>query len=117
MRFEVEERPGMRGVRVLAVRGELDVDTCGELRRRLERRDGGPPPVVDLSDCGFIDSTGIGLLVRASKRAARDGAAGIVVVASPDSQVRRALRLTNVDSSIPVLGSLDAALGKLREER
>jgi anti-anti-sigma factor len=117
LRFEVEERPDMRGVRVLAVRGELDVDTCGELRRRLEPRDGGPPPVVDLSDCRFIDSTGIGLLVRASRRAASDGAAGIVVVATPGSQVRKALRLTNVDSSIPVLGSLDAALGSAREQR
>ena len=115
MRFEVQEQAEARGVRVVAIRGDLDVDTCAELRRRLEPRDGAPPAVIDLTDCGFIDSTGIALLVSAARRAGRDGTAGIVVVATPGGQVRRALRLTNVDSTLPVLGSLDAALGTLTE--
>jgi len=101
------------GVRVLGVSGELDIDTCGELRRHLGSRAGATPDVVDLSECAFIDSTGVGLLVRAS-RVAREGVSGLVIVAAPGSQVRKTLRLTNVDSAIPVLGSLDAALSMAR---
>lgn len=105
---------GRTGVHVLAVRGELDLDTAGELRRRLASHDGrARATVIDLSECGFIDSTGIGLLVRAWRRASEDGGAGIAIVAAPESQVRRTLRLTNVDSTIPVVGSPEAALGAL----
>ena len=62
------------GVVVTSVRGELDLETAGELRRRLgSEGDEARRRVVDLSGCTFIDSTGVGLLVRAFRAAERDG--------------------------------------------
>jgi len=114
MNFEVRETVES-GVVVVGVRGELDLDTCGELRRRLEASDArAPVAILDLSECAFIDSTGVSLLVRAFRRAEADGGPGLVVVAAPGGQVRRTLRLTNVDSNIPVLGSLEGALAAVR---
>jgi anti-anti-sigma factor len=108
--FEVSETE-VRGKLILSVRGELDLDTAGELRRRLEPRNGtARDAVVDLSGCAFIDSTGISLLVRAFRRAVDGDAGRLVLVATPGGQVRKTLRLTNVDSRIPVFGSLEAAL-------
>ena len=115
MHFEVTEALERDGIVVIAVRGELDLNTAGELRRRLESRNGGVPPLVlDLSECSFLDSVGIGLIVTASRRADGAGARGFAVVAEPDGQARRTLRLTNVDSRIAVLGSRDAALETVR---
>lgn len=112
MDFEVRDVVVEDGVVVTSVRGELDLDTAGELRRRLGAEDGdGRRRVVDLSECTFIDSTGIGLLVRAYRVAERDGDSELAIVATPGGQVRQTLRLTNVDSKIPVLGSIEAALG------
>ena len=100
------------GVVVTSVRGELDLETAGELRRRLgSEGDEARRRVVDLSGCTFIDSTGVGLLVRAFRAAERDGNPEFAIIAEPGSQVRKTLRLTNVDSKIPVLGSMAAALG------
>ena len=100
------------GVVVTSVQGELDIETAVELRRLLQSDPDRPARrVVDLSECSFIDSTGIGLLVRAYRLAERDGDAELAIVATPGSQVRDTLRLTNVDSRIPVLGSIEAALG------
>jgi anti-sigma B factor antagonist len=107
--FEVlEQRNG--AAHVLAVKGELDLDTAGELRRRLSSMD-SVPIVIDLSGCEFMDSTGVALIVTASRR--HNGGGGFAVVAEPGSQARRTLRLTNVDSRIPVLGSLEAALASI----
>jgi anti-sigma B factor antagonist len=114
MKFEVRDTVVADGVLMVSVRGELDLDTAGELRRRLGLRSGGTPPrVIDLSECSFIDSTGLSMIVRAYRRANSDGGGGFAIVASPGSQVRHTLRLTNIDSNIPVLGSVEAALGTL----
>ena len=116
--FEVTEVRERDGILVVAVRGEIDLDTAGELRRRLESRNCNVSPIVlDLSDCAFLDSVGISLIVTASRRADGRGASGFAVVAIPDSQARRTLRLTNVDSRIPVLGSREAALETVRSSR
>jgi anti-anti-sigma factor len=50
---------------VLAVRGEVDIATADELRRRLDaviRAAGDRPVVVDLADVTFLDSTGLAAL-------------------------------------------------------
>jgi anti-anti-sigma factor len=111
VQFVIREESGVDGTRVLAVSGELDLDTAGELRRRLLATDGGRSrTVVDLAECAFIDSTGIGLLVRAAKRAQEERGPRLVIVAPPGGQVRRTLRLCNVDTRVPVADSLGEAL-------
>ena len=107
------------GIRVIAVRGELDLSTAPELEEALDEAvaDGAASVVVDLGDCEFIDSTGIALIVKAWQRLDRgaggDGE-GRVVVCGPNAQVRRVLEITGLELSISIHGSSDEALADLR---
>lgn len=107
------------GVRVVAVRGEFDLGTAPELEGPLEEAIGANEPLlIDLSECEFIDSTGIAMIVRAQQRLADgdgDGAGRRVVICSGNEQVRRVLEVTGLEVSIPVHASREAALAALRD--
>lgn len=96
----------------MAVRGELDLSTAPELERPLNEtldRDEGSL-LVDLSECEFIDSTGIALLVRAWQRLEAGGNGRALVICSPNDQVLRVLEITGLELSIPVRRTRDEAL-------
>lgn len=108
------------GVRVIAVRGELDLSTASDLERPLEDAvaSGDATVLIDLTECEFIDSTGIALIVRAWQRLDRtaDGDGnGRVGIASENNQVRRVLEITGLELSIPIHKSRDQALAALRD--
>lgn len=114
--FEVSSEQVEGSIRVFTVRGELDMSTAPELERGLEEAlaDPGASILVDLSDCEFIDSTGIALIVRAWQRLSEEGERRRLVLASSNHQVRRLLKITGVEGSIPMRESRDAALAELR---
>jgi anti-anti-sigma factor len=94
---------------VLAVRGDVDIATAPVLRDRLAETLGRHTAVVvDLGAVGFMDSTGLGVLVAAYNRAAAAGCA--LVLARPQRIVHNALRLVQVDTVIDVYDSVEAAL-------
>jgi anti-anti-sigma factor len=107
------------GVRVIAVRGELDLSTASDLEGPLDDAvsTGDASVLIDLSDCEFIDSTGIALIVRAWQRldrAADGDGNGRVVICSDNDQVRRVLEITGLELSIPIHSTRDDALLALR---
>lgn len=107
------------GVRVISVRGELDLSTASELESPLEAAvaSGDASVLIDLTECEFIDSTGIALIVRTWQRldsGAEGEGSGRVVVCSDNDQVRRVLEITGLELSIPIHGTRDAALTALR---
>jgi anti-anti-sigma factor len=107
------------GVRIVSVQGELDLSTAPELEARLDEivSSGDASLLIDLSECEFIDSTGIALIVRAWQRLDRSAGGegnGRVVICSSNDQVRRVLDITGLELSIPVHGSRDDALDALR---
>ncbi len=107
------------GLRVIAVRGELDLSTAADLEAPLEEAiaSGDASVLIDLSSCEFIDSTGIAMIVRAWQRLDRkaegDGN-GRVVICSLNDQVRRVLEITGLELSIPIHGTREEALAALR---
>lgn len=108
-----EER---EGVQVIAVRGELDLHTAPQLEGRLEEVDANL--LLDLSGCEFIDSTGIGLVVKTWQRleADADGDRGNrLALCGPSDQVRRLLEITGLDSSLRTFAGRDEALAALRD--
>jgi anti-sigma B factor antagonist len=106
--FSIEVRPGAGHV-VLAVTGDVDIATAPQLRARLADTLGRwPGVVVDLDGVGFLDSTGLGVLVAAYNKAAAMGCT--LVLARPRTIVRNALRLVQVDTVIGVYGTLAAAV-------
>jgi anti-sigma B factor antagonist len=107
------------GVCVIAVRGELDLSTASDLEGPLEDAvsSGDPLVLIDLTECEFIDSTGIALIVRAWQRldrAAEGDGSGRVVICSDNDQVRRVLEITGLELSIPIHSTRDQALAALR---
>ena len=107
------------GTRIIAVRGELDLSTAPQLEGPLEEAiaAGDVSVLVDLSECEFIDSTGIALIVRAWQlldRGADGGGDGRVVICSHNDQVRRVLEITGLELSISIHSSRDDALAALR---
>ena len=98
------------GVFVIAVEGELDMNTATDLERELE----GPlsaaksPLLIDLSACEFIDSTGIALIVRSWRTL--DGEFALCGV---EHQVKRVLSVTGLEA-IPTHPSREQALERLR---
>ncbi len=115
-RFEVAEEE-YDGVRILAVSGELDLHTAPQLEERLENVEDGL--LVDLSKCEFIDSTGIGLIVRTWQRldADLDGDdACRFALCGLGDQVKRLLEITGLESSLPTYAARDEALAELRSE-
>jgi anti-anti-sigma factor len=97
---------------VIAVEGELDMDTATGLERELEGPLGAAstPLLIDLSDCEFIDSTGIALIVRSWQ--AYDGN-GFALCGLGD-QVKRVLDITGLEQAIPTHPSREQALAQLR---
>jgi anti-sigma B factor antagonist len=116
--FEVESELLEGGIRAFTVRGELDMNTVPELESRLEEAlaGGNASVMLDLSECEFIDSTGIALIVRAWQRleGGTDGGEGRLVLCCVNHQVRRLLKITGVESSISMHEQRDAALAELR---
>jgi len=81
---------------VVAVRGEIDLVTAPALWETLvEVIPDTKRLVVDLSETAFIDSTGLGVLVRTLKRMRHGG--GALVLRGPRPNARKVLRITGLD--------------------
>ena len=97
--FKIEEREAQDGV-VLALSGELDLAGAPELAVALNRvQASGRPLTIDLAELEFIDSSGLGVLVRFNN-AATDADYAYSVVAGPP-QVHRAFVLSGLDQALP----------------
>jgi stage II sporulation protein AA (anti-sigma F factor antagonist) len=113
--FEVKIGNLEQGVRTISVRGELDLSTApeleGPLNQALENDEGSM--LIDLSQCEFIDSTGIALIVRAWQHLDSSKNGRALVLCTENNQVRRVLEITGLELSIPVHGTRDEALAAL----
>jgi anti-sigma B factor antagonist len=116
--FKVQSET-LEGVQVLAIQGELDLNTAPQLEEPLETALGSPDSalVIDLTRCEFIDSTGIALIVRAWQQLSPDangGGKGRFAICCVNDQVQRLLDITGLESSIPTHSTRDAALSEVR---
>ena len=112
MELEVTSRHVGRHT-VVAAEGEIDLTSCVRLRDTLdtletaEGEDPGDSIVVDLTRVGFIDSTGLSVLVDGARHA-RAHERGFGVVA--DGHLRELLRITGLDTVMTVHRTLDDAV-------
>ncbi|MEV7030355.1 STAS domain-containing protein [Streptomyces sp. NPDC093272] len=98
------------GIRVVALRGELDHTTRDIARRALAPAADGTSSrtVADLTRLTFMDSAGINALI-AAYRASAD-AQGWLRVAGAQPAVLRVLQLVGIDALIPCLPTVRDAL-------
>ena len=104
--FDLKVDRGQEETRV-GVSGELDAYTAPQLRKVLDEvLDGSVARVVvDLQSTSFIDSTGLGVLVGAARKAR--GQQGELILDSPARSVHRVLKITGLTLSIPVRNAPD----------
>lgn len=110
-RIHIEHEPE---VVVLTASGELDAYSAPELRERLDEAhaDDARPFLADLSKISFLDSTALGVLVRALKDEVERGRPARVVL--PETTARRIFEITMLDRALPVADSRADALRELR---
>jgi anti-sigma B factor antagonist len=97
-------------VAVLAASGEVDVYTAPDLDRAITETlgDGRSRLVIDLSGVSFLDSTGLGVLVKGLKGAREaDGWLHLVVTAE---RIRKIFDITGLDAAMPLFDTVDDAL-------
>jgi anti-sigma B factor antagonist len=99
------------GYTVVAVTGELDVYTAPLLEESLgELVAGGKHDIiVDLTDTSFMDSTGLGLLIKALKWT-REHDGSLKIVASAE-KILKVFRVTGLDTVMSLHPSIPAATG------
>ncbi len=97
--FKIDERDQEDGV-VLALSGELDLAGAPELTTALNHAQAaGQTLTVDLTDLEFIDSSGLGVLVRFNNAATAADYTYTVIAGPP--QVHRAFVLSGLDQALP----------------
>jgi anti-anti-sigma factor len=113
--FEIGSGPGPQGIWIVTVRGEVDMSHEEELRGELRRAvaSGADGIVVDLTECEFIDSTGVrALLLSREAQESENGPNGLAVAASSE-QILRILSVMGVDRVIPIRPTVEEAAAEL----
>jgi anti-sigma B factor antagonist len=102
-------------VTVLAVTGEVDLDTADALRDQVAEvlRDRPSELVLDLSGVGFLDSSGLGALLEVQRRLTDEGGYLRLVIAS--RHVRRVIDVTGMEHVLDIYDTRAAALTAQRE--
>ncbi len=93
---------------VVTPSGELDLSTEPVLRSVIAGLGTYDALVLDLSELGFVDSTGLGLTIREHLRASLEGFR-LVLVQGPE-EVRRVFAVTGLDDFLPFAPDLPSAL-------
>lgn len=97
------------GWTVVTIHGELDVASAPTLRERLIGMvsEGSTHMVLDLEGLDFLDSTGLGAIISALKRARTNG--GDVRLVCTQTRIRRLFEITGLDKAFPLHASLEEA--------
>jgi anti-sigma B factor antagonist len=101
------------GTTILVPRGDVDLGSAPQLRSALSPLlDGGNPRLLlDLSGVGFMDSTGVGVMVNALNRVKEKG--GAIAFCGVTPRVHRILQIAGLLRAMPLFEDRDAALSEL----
>ena len=98
-------------VTIIAVRGDLMIgDAETSFKKTVTRliEEGRVNLLVDLSSVGFLDSSGLGALVRALTNTQKEGGQTKLLNAGP--QIRKLLQMTKLDSVFELHEDMEAAV-------
>ena len=108
MAFNARKHPG--GVVVVEVDGQLIVGNRQELKQKvLDALEAGDKKfLIDFSKTGYIDSSGLGVLVSLSKKIRDEG--GDLRVAGLNDDLKTLFELTKLDTLFAITDSASEAL-------
>lgn len=112
MEFSVAQQE-VGGFPVVSIKGEIDVYSAPQLKDALTELlgAGSSAVVVDLTDVGFLDSTGLGALV-AARTSATDADIRLPIVSDRD-RILKLFRITGLDGVFEIHPTVDAAVAAL----
>jgi anti-sigma B factor antagonist len=123
MTLSVESRfpPAGAGLAIVALTGDLDIASAGQLRGHLAALigDGADHLILDFANVEFVDSNGLGVLaglhrlLQPSQRAEADDRTdrgGTLAVAAVNQRIRQVLRTTGFTRIIPIYPSVETAI-------
>jgi len=93
---------------IVAVTGEVDVATAPQLDERLAVAATSATTVLDLTNVTFLDSSGLGVIVKALKRASELGGHLVLVISDP--RILKVFTITGLDKALHIVGTRDEAL-------
>ena len=101
-------------VAILRVHGELEGDNTNAFRKHSLKciEEGARDFILELSQCGFIDSQGLETLLWLQDQAAEQ--LGQVRLAAPHEHVEQIMSVTRLDSRFESHATADAARASLR---
>jgi anti-anti-sigma factor len=104
------------GVRIVRLSGPLDVSQALALRELLGGQIDGPGArvLVDLSEVPLIDSSGIGVMVGAHRRADGVGSGAAFALAGAGTTVARVFALTRTDRLLRLYDTVPEGVEALR---
>lgn len=96
---------------VIAVSGEVDVYTSPNLKREISEAldDGCTAVIIDLEHIGFIDSSGLGVLVSALRKVKEQG--GTMRLVCTRDSILKIFRITGLDKVFPLFANVEEARG------
>jgi anti-anti-sigma factor len=105
-------------VAVVTLFGEHDLGRYETLMAALaEAVRRAPSVVVDLSECAFVDSTTLTVLLHTQSITSKDSGGFAVVIPADSGSVARLAELVNLGEMLSVLPSLDAAIASVEPGR
>ena len=108
--------PDATGALVVSVEGELDISTAEHLAEPAGVAiESGRAVLLDLSECSFIDSSGLREVLHAYRRLDEIGRP-MVVVTGRDSAVQKMLSVAGLDLSVRVFATPEEAFAWLGSE-
>ena len=110
MGFQVSQDGAGADVTVVDVEGQLIVGNRQELKQKVLERleDGARKFVIDFSDAGYIDSSGLGVLVSLSKKIREQG--GELRLSGLNEDLRTLFELTKLDTLFRISDTRGEAL-------
>jgi len=114
--FKVEVDSLESGISAFSITGELDQATAPALRDAIQEAigAGSKAMMVDMTHCGFIDSTGLGVIVEAWKQLQqRNGDSASFAICCPEPEVLRLLEITGLDKEIAIRAKREEAIALL----
>ncbi len=104
------------GVQVVTPLGEVDIASVTVLQSTMDRLldEGTTRLVVNLESLDYLDSTGLGC-VTAARRRARDLGGDLVLVCTKD-RVLRLFRITGLDQVFTMCATVAAAVARVQGE-
>ncbi len=92
---------------LVALAGELDVSTVGQLYEQLAalQREGVQHVALNMAEVTFVDSTGLSVMVSLHKR--MESVEGELIIFSPSAQLRRLLQIAGLDDYLNIRPRMD----------